>query len=246
MASAPAKLLAPNKLYGEGIRQEKLRIAVLFGQPPSPHGAVDLSEAKKNKAVLLPEDIVAASKLAAEYANREFHEKESMSPVEQSAAVAAMSRLSITGKAGKVLGPKNATVSPPPLPMSHQANVGMPQLHVQALDEPMDVAKRTGEDKKKGRFSVRAMMGKELCTLKAMTGIQSKKDKRREQLKRLIRVVEADGQEKENRGPLQPNMPMRDAPKVPDTQHIEAKEEMGEIRPGLKEIGRASCRERVF
>lgn len=168
-------------------------------------------------------------------------------PAEQAAAIVNGRRFSITGKAGKVLGTVDTTILPPSLPISHSNNLGKNLRQVKERQEDIQAEnnKRVEKNAKRGSlgkgFSVTAMMD----GWKAKVGIRSKEEKRRDQLKGLIRVVECD----EMKGAASkislaktPVVPQRmaTAQKLRDdqvqTEYVETKVvEMSEIKPGLKD-----------
>ena len=210
----------------------------------APPGASDLSEARKQDAALLPEEIIAVSKICNENTTTDTDD---IDPAEQAAAVANGRRFSITGKAGKILGTVDSTVLRPPLPISHSNNLGKNLRQVKERQEEIegDNAKRAEENGKRGSqgrgFRVTAMMN----GWKAKAETRSKEEKRRKQLKGLIRVVECDEREKAASKislAKTPVMPQRLVPtqKLGDedaeTEHVETRvEEKSEVKPGLKD-----------
>lgn len=237
MASAPAA----SKFYGEVIRQLPAKSSsprssarqaspsasepTKRAPPPSspsmiagPPGAIDLPEARKQNAAMLPEEVIVAS---TKCNAKTTIDADKMDPAEQAAAVVNGGRSRITGKAVKILGTVDTTILPPPLNISQDEN---------------------GKTGGLGRgFSVLAMMD----GWKAKAGIKSKEEKRREQLKRLIRVVDCDEVQKsksEISYAKTSAVPRRMAPlpKLGDqkveTEHVEMKvEEKSEVKLGLKD-----------
>lgn len=263
MASAPAA----SKFYGEGIRQFPTKPSsprssarqasprasgptrrapppLSAGMIAAPPGAIDLSEAPKQNAALLPEEIIAASKICNENTTMDTDD---IDRAKQAAAVVNGRRFSITGKAGKILGTVDTTVLPPPLPISHSNNLAknLRQVKERQVEIEAENSKRVEENAERGSlrrgFSVTAMMD----GWKAKAGIRSKEEKRREQLKGLIRVVECDERERATSKislVKTPVVPQRLVPtqKLGDdqveTEHVEMKaEEKSKVKPGLKD-----------
>ena len=263
MTSAPEA----SKFYGEGIRQFPASLSLPRSSarqtsprasgptrrappPPSPGmnaappGAIDLFEARKQNAAMLPEEIIAASKICNE--NTTIN-TDSINFAEQAGGVSNSSRFSITGKAGKILGTVDSTILTPPLPTSQPINLGKNLRKVKERQEEIERedAKRTEENGKRnslGRgFSVTAMMD----GWKTKVGMRGKEEKRREQLKGLIRVVECD-EVNRSRSKISlaktPVMSQRMAPvqnlgsqKV-ETECVETEEEeKSRFKPGLKD-----------
>lgn len=210
----------------------------------APPGAIDLSDARKQNAAMLPEDIVTASRVGNENTTIDTDDTD---PVEQAAAVVNGRRFSIAGKAGKILGTMNTTTLPPPFPISHSNNLGKNLRQVEQRQEEIeeDDSKRVEDTAKRGNlgrgFSVTAMMD----GWKAKAGIRSKEEKRREQLKGLIRVVECEERERAAskislaKTPVVPQRLARTKKSTDDqveTEYVEIKVEVNtDVKPGLKD-----------
>ena len=214
----------------------------------APPGAIDIHEARKQNAALLPEEIIAASKICNENTTMDTGD---MNPAEQAAAVVDGRRFSTTGKAGKVLDTAATTILPP-LPISHFNNLGKNLRHAKERQEWLEAenTKRAEENAKSGNlgrgFSVSAMMD----GWRAKAGLKSKEEKRREQLKGLIRVMECDEKERAPSKISLANTPMvsqriASTQKLSDDQiqmvHVETKVEIGEVMPGLKDSEMSSA-----
>ena len=263
MTSAPAA----SKFYGEGIRQFPASLSLPRSParqasprasgptrrappPPSPGmtaappGAIDLFEARKQNAAMLPEEIIAASKVCNENTTIGT---DSINPAEQAAGVLNSRRFSITGKAGKILGTVDNTIPPPPLRTSQPNNRGKNLRQVKERQEEIESenAKRTEENGKRnslGRgFSVTAIMD----GWKAKVRMRGKEEKRREKLKGLIRVVECDEVSRSRSKISSAKTPgvsqrMASVQKLGDqkveTEHVETEvEEKSRVKPGLKD-----------